>query len=78
MLAARLPLTDPDVTVGPVLSHELRVLAVSARDPLAPSDTVSIEDLAERTVSDVPALPREMMDAFIPPQPHPARPSPGS
>ena len=67
MLAARLPLTEPDITVGPVLSHEERVLLVSNDDPLAQRETVSIEDLGDRPVSDVPAFPREMMDAFIPP-----------
>jgi DNA-binding transcriptional LysR family regulator len=67
MIAVRLPLTEPDVTVGPVLSHEERVLLVARDDPLAARESVSVEDYADRPVSDVPAFPREMMDAFIPP-----------
>jgi DNA-binding transcriptional LysR family regulator len=67
MLVARLPLTDPDITVGPVLSCEQRVLLVSTDDPLAQRQSVSVEDLANRPVSDVMGLPREMMDTFIPP-----------
>lgn len=67
MLAARLPLTAPDLTIGPVLSREDRVLIVARDDPLADRESISYEDLADRAVSDVPAFPREMMDAFIPP-----------
>ncbi|MGN6872715.1 MAG: LysR family transcriptional regulator [Solirubrobacteraceae bacterium] len=67
MLAARLPLTEPDITVGPVLSHEDRVLLVSTDDPLARRESVSIEDIGDRPVTDIKVFPREMMDAFIPP-----------
>jgi DNA-binding transcriptional LysR family regulator len=67
ILVARLPLTDPDISVGPTLTREPRVLAVAARDPLAQRGSVSYEDLADRVVLDLPRLPREMMDAFIPP-----------
>jgi DNA-binding transcriptional LysR family regulator len=67
MLAARLPLTEPDITVGPVLSHEERVLLVSTEDPLAQRESVSIEDIGDRPVTDIKVFPREMMDAFIPP-----------
>jgi DNA-binding transcriptional LysR family regulator len=68
MLAMRLPLNASDATIGPILSSEPRVLAVAADHPLATRDSVSIEDLADYTVADVPTLPRELMDAFIPPQ----------
>jgi hypothetical protein len=67
MLAVRLPLRYPDITIGPVLSREERVLIVAEDDPLAARDSISYEDIAERAVSDVPAFPREMVDAFIPP-----------
>ena len=67
MLAIRLPLSDADITVGPVLSREPRVLAIAAGDGLAQRSSVSIEDFADRVVTDVPAFPREMMDAFVPP-----------
>jgi len=67
LLAMRLPLTDPQVTIGPILSFEHRVLAVATDHPLAVRSSVSIEDLADYVVSDIATLPRELMDAFIPP-----------
>jgi DNA-binding transcriptional LysR family regulator len=67
MYALRLPLTDTDITVGPVLSHEERVLQLSKDHPLAKQASVSYEDIPDLPVSDVPVFPREMMDAFIPP-----------
>ncbi|MGH3765018.1 MAG: LysR family transcriptional regulator [Pseudonocardiaceae bacterium] len=68
LLAMRLPLHDPTVTIGPILSAEPRVLAVATDHPLAGRESVCIEDLADYTLSDVPTLPREVMDAFIPPR----------
>jgi DNA-binding transcriptional LysR family regulator len=67
MLATRLPLSDTDMTVGPVLSHEPRVLLVAKDDPLAQRESVCVEDCADRAVSDAPAFPREMIDAWFPP-----------
>jgi DNA-binding transcriptional LysR family regulator len=67
MLATRLPISDPDITVGPILTHEKRVLLVAVGDPLAQRRSVTLHDFADRAVSDAPAFPREMMDALIPP-----------
>jgi DNA-binding transcriptional LysR family regulator len=67
MLATRLPLSASEITIGPVLSREERVLLVARDDPLAERDSIRYDDLAGRVVSDVPAFPREVMDAFIPP-----------
>jgi DNA-binding transcriptional LysR family regulator len=68
MLATRLPLEAPGITIGPVLSREPRVLAVAKDDPLADRASISYEDISDRTVTDVqPAFPREMIDAFVPP-----------
>lgn len=67
MLATRLPLTASEVTIGPVLSREERVVLLAREDPLARRASISYEDLAERFVSDVLAFPRDVMDAFIPP-----------
>jgi DNA-binding transcriptional LysR family regulator len=67
MLATRLPATDPDVIVGPILSHEQRVLVVSKDDPLVARESVCLEDFADRLVPDTPPFRRELMDAFIPP-----------
>ena len=67
MLATRLPLAAPEITIGPVLSREERVVLVAKDDSLAGRESISYEDLADRVVSDVLAFPREVMDAFIPP-----------
>lgn len=66
-LAMRLPLTHPGIVIGPVLSREPRVLAVSVRDPLSRRESIDYDELADRFVTDLPTLPREMMDSFIPP-----------
>jgi len=68
MLAMRLPINDTDIAIGPVLSCENRVLAVASDHVLAASASVSVEALADYVVADVQTLPREMMDAFIPPR----------
>ncbi|MDA3645810.1 LysR family transcriptional regulator [Saccharopolyspora indica] len=45
-----LPVREPDLTVGPLLCTEPVVLATSAEHPLARRQSVSVEDLAGRTV----------------------------
>lgn len=67
MLAIRLPVADPDIVVGPVLSRGPRVLLVVRGDRLARREAVRLEDFADYAVSDNPVFPREMMDALIPP-----------
>lgn len=67
MLATRLPVSDPDLTVGPILTREPRVMLVGRSHRLAGRATVTHEDLADETVTDMPTAPREMMDAFFPP-----------
>lgn len=67
VLATRLPLSDDDMTVGPILSSEPRVLLVAQDDPLAERDSVPVEDFAGRAIGDAPSFPRELMDAFFPP-----------
>jgi DNA-binding transcriptional LysR family regulator len=66
MLAARLPLEQPDIAIGPILSHERRLLMVASHDPLASRDAVSVEDFADRLIDYPPDFPREMVDAFVP------------
>src|SRR6266540_2033115 len=74
LLAMRLPISEPDVTVGPVLSREPRVLAVAGDHPLAKRMSVSVEDLADYVLQYSSALPREMIDAFVPPRTPSGRP----
>lgn len=66
MLAARLPLSDPEFTVGPVLTREPRIMLVSRGHRLAGRETIRHEDLADETVTDVVVFPKQMMDAFFP------------
>lgn len=63
----RLPIDAEDVTIGPVLSSEPRVLTVAVNHPLTRRDSVSLDDLAGYAVTDVPTRPRELMGAFVPP-----------
>lgn len=67
LLAMRLPFDHPDVAIGPTLSREDRVVLVAEDDPLAERDSIFYEDLADYTVPDGTTLPRELMDALIPP-----------
>lgn len=67
MLATRLPLASPAITIGPILSREERILLLATNDPLAQRNSISYEELADRVVSDVTAFSRDVMDAFIPP-----------
>jgi DNA-binding transcriptional LysR family regulator len=55
LLALPLPCTEPDITVGPRLSREPRVLLVARDDPLAGREHVSAEDFADRAIAGAPA-----------------------
>jgi DNA-binding transcriptional LysR family regulator len=66
LLASRLPVSEPDVVVGPRLSLEHRVLLVARDHPLANMASVSYEDVADYAVPDHPSVPREIIDAVIP------------
>ncbi|MFI0468705.1 LysR family transcriptional regulator [Saccharopolyspora sp. 5N102] len=52
-LITRLPVAEPDLTVGPVLLSEPRMLAVPVDHPFAGRSSVSVEDLARVEVIDV-------------------------
>lgn len=68
VLAQRLPVTDPDFTVGTVLSREGRIALVAQHHPLAGRDSISYEDLADYPVTDQSTFSRELMNAFVPPR----------
>lgn len=62
-----LPIREEDLTVGPVLRTEGRVLAVAADSDMARRSSVSLEDLAGHRVPDVgPNVPGYWMGAMIP------------
>ncbi|GIG59936.1 LysR family transcriptional regulator [Longispora fulva] len=62
-----LPVREPDLTVGPVVLTEGRVLAVSTDSDLAGRDAVSMNDLGGRTVLDPGAdMPDYWLEAMLP------------
>ncbi|MEU1117198.1 MULTISPECIES: LysR family transcriptional regulator [unclassified Streptomyces] len=70
-----LPVDEPDLTVGPVLLAEGRVLAVWTGHELAGRDSVDLEDLAGRTVPDPgPGAPPEWRASLLPPHTPGGRP----
>jgi len=66
VLAVRLPLAGSDLVIGPTLSSEPRVLALSRDHPLAQRDQVSIEDVADYKVGWFDTLPPELEEAILP------------
>ncbi|MFI5664823.1 LysR family transcriptional regulator [Streptomyces sp. NPDC051684] len=67
MLVLWLPVVEPDVTVGPVVLTEGRVLAVWTGHELSEQADVCMEDLAGRTVLDLgPEVPRDWGEAMLP------------
>lgn len=71
-----LPVEEPDVVVGPVLTVEPRVLAVARDHPLASEETVSVEQLADHRVPRFAALPKAVREAWIPARTPSGRPIP--
>jgi DNA-binding transcriptional LysR family regulator len=66
LLAARLPIEQPDLVVGPTLASEPMVLAVAGDHPLANREAVSIEELADYRVAPITDEPKELIDAVMP------------
>lgn len=64
----------PDLVVGPVLACDPRVLAVAADHRLAAREQVSIEDIADYPVTECAGVPRDIMEAFVPPRTPGGRP----
>ncbi|MFE6858512.1 LysR family transcriptional regulator [Nocardia sp. NPDC057668] len=54
------PMLEPDMTIGPPLYEEAKMLAVPVGHPFATRSSVTLEDLAEVTmIANPPALPME-------------------
>jgi len=62
----RLPVNQPDLTIGPTLAREPMVLAVADDHPLAHRERVSIEDVADYAVAPITDEPNELIDTFMP------------
>jgi DNA-binding transcriptional LysR family regulator len=66
LMATWLPLEQPDLVVGPVLTKQARVLAVAHDHPLADRDTVDVEELADHRLPRFDNWPKELHDVFSP------------
>lgn len=66
LVANRLPLSHRDITIGPVLSREERVLAVAREHPLAEHGSVSVEALADFKVPWIVGMAQDQYEAYIP------------
>ncbi|MFF1902763.1 LysR family transcriptional regulator [Kitasatospora sp. NPDC058218] len=71
------PVHEPDLSVGPTVLTEGRVLAVATGSELAGRESVSMEDLADRTVLDPgPLVPDYWFEAMVPKVTESGRPVP--
>jgi DNA-binding transcriptional LysR family regulator len=66
LMAARMPIEAPDITIGPILSRETRVLAVARDHPLAQRQSLTLEDVADYAVAPFDTELKEMIEALIP------------
>jgi DNA-binding transcriptional LysR family regulator len=72
-----LAVDEPDLTAGPAIDRQDRVLAVAASHPLAGRTQVTVEDLAGRPVpSFPPGFPAALRDTFVPPATPSGKPIP--
>jgi DNA-binding transcriptional LysR family regulator len=66
LMASWLPLEQPDLVVGPILSRERRVLAVAREHPLAERESVTFEALADYSVPRLDGWPRTLHETLFP------------
>jgi DNA-binding transcriptional LysR family regulator len=67
IMVTRLPLTDRELVIGPIVSQETRMVVVARDHPLGSHEAVSLEDVADHVVFDMSTLiPDDMADAFVP------------
>jgi DNA-binding transcriptional LysR family regulator len=66
VMASWLPLDEPDLVVGPVLTSQPRVLAVGRDHPLAGRESVSFEELADHQLFRFENWPKELDEAVVP------------
>jgi DNA-binding transcriptional LysR family regulator len=67
IVAHWLPVSQPDLTVGPVLTRQDRALAVRAGHPLAERAAATVEDLADYAVVDAEDIvPPETLEVLYP------------
>jgi DNA-binding transcriptional LysR family regulator len=77
LMASWIPLEQPDLVVGPILTRQSRVLAVASEHPLAERDSVDVEELADAPVLRFDNWPKELHEALFPLTTPTGRPIPG-
>jgi DNA-binding transcriptional LysR family regulator len=78
LMASWIPLKQPDLVVGPILTSQRRVIAVARDHPLAERDSVELEELADYPVARFEGWPKELNEAVVPFRTPSGRPIPGS
>ena len=67
LMVARLPLDEPQIVLGPVVSIDQRVLAVAKDHPLAASATTTLDEIAKYPILDLADIyPRHTAEAYVP------------
>ena len=78
LMATWVPLEQPDLVVGPILTSQPRALAVAADHPLARRDSVDVEELADHRVLRLGKWPKELQEAVLPSRSPDGRPIPST
>jgi DNA-binding transcriptional LysR family regulator len=76
LMAARMPIEEPDITIGPILSRESRVVAVARDHALARRESVTLDDVADHAVGEFDTPLKAMIEALIPSTTPAGRPIP--
>ncbi|WP_163510643.1 LysR family transcriptional regulator [Fodinicola acaciae] len=76
IMCHRHPIRDPDLTIGPTLSTEERVLLVRVGHPLDKRGFATTEDLADNAVIQRSGIPSEQYEEFFPTHTPTGRPIP--
>jgi hypothetical protein len=71
-----LPTAEPDLVVGPILSRQDRIVALSAHHPLATRDVITVEDLADHDVVSFHGVPESSLHSLVPERTPTGRPIP--
>ncbi|QDQ16764.1 LysR family transcriptional regulator [Streptomyces spectabilis] len=74
VLVSWLPVEEPDLTVGPVLCTDPRVLAVAADHELAERTSADLEVFADFQHAVAPSMPDYWEDSYLPFHTHQGRP----
>ncbi len=75
LMITRLPINQPGLVTGPVLTREPRILAVARDHPLVARASVSLEEIGGYKVAALNEIaPKDLGDAYVPPKTPSGRP----